>query len=94
MQKHCNGYTRWSVAVGWSAEVEMMGWTPLKRLTYQSGGVVSRQMEGFMTEISTIGLDLAKNVLQAHGADAASMPVFRKKLRRDQMLALFPAQLL
>ena len=45
-----------------------------------------------MTEVSTIGLDLAKNVFQAHGADAAGSPVFRKKLRRDQVLAFLAAQ--
>ena len=45
-----------------------------------------------MTEVSTIGLDLAKNVFQAHGADATGMPVFRKKLRRDQVLAFFAGQ--
>jgi transposase len=37
-------------------------------------------------------LDLAKNVFQAHGADAAGAPVFRKKLRRDQVLAFFAVQ--
>jgi len=37
-----------------------------------------------MSEIITIGLDLAKNVFQAHGADAAGQAVLRKKLRRDQ----------
>ena len=45
-----------------------------------------------MTEVSTIGLDLAKNVFQAHGADAAGAPLFRKKLRRDQVLAFLAAQ--
>ena len=45
-----------------------------------------------MTEVSTIGLDLAKNVFQAHGADAAGAPVFRRKLRRDQVLAFFASQ--
>lgn len=45
-----------------------------------------------MTEVSTIGFDLAKNVFQAHGADATGAPVFRKKLRRDQVLAFFAAQ--
>lgn len=45
-----------------------------------------------MTEVTTIGLDLAKNVFQAHGADAAGTPVFRKKLRRDQVLTFFAAQ--
>jgi transposase len=45
-----------------------------------------------VTEVSTIGLDLAKNVFHAHGADAAGAPVFRKKLRRDQVLAFLAAQ--
>ncbi|MER9977475.1 IS110 family transposase, partial [Mesorhizobium sp. M0085] len=40
--------------------------------------------EGASTmEVNTIGLDLAKNVFQAHGADAAGAIVFRKQLRRD-----------
>ena len=42
-----------------------------------------------MSEIITVGLDLAKNVFQAHGADAAGRAIFRKKLRRDQVLAFF-----
>lgn len=45
-----------------------------------------------MGEVSTIGLDLAKMVFQAHGADASGAVVFRKKLRRDQALAFFTAQ--
>ena len=40
-------------------------------------------------EITTVGLDLAKNVFQAHGADASGRVAFRKKLRRDQVLAFF-----
>ena len=42
-----------------------------------------------MSEITTVGLDLAKNVFQAHGADASGRAVLRKKLRRDQVLAFF-----
>ncbi|MDO9526566.1 MAG: IS110 family transposase, partial [Gemmobacter sp.] len=42
-----------------------------------------------MSEIATVGLDLAKNVFQAHGADASGQTVVRKKLRRDQVLAFF-----
>jgi transposase len=42
-----------------------------------------------MAEITTVGLDLAKNVFQAHGADASGRAVLRKKLRRDQVLAFF-----
>jgi len=44
-----------------------------------------------MTEVSTIGLDLAKNIFQAHGANAADGVIFRRKLRRDQVLAFFAA---
>ena len=42
-----------------------------------------------MSEIITVGLDLAKNVFQAHGADASGQVLFRKKLRRDQVLEFF-----
>ena len=45
-----------------------------------------------MGEVTTIGLDLAKSIFQAHGADAAGGVVFRKKLRRDQMLSFFASQ--
>lgn len=45
-----------------------------------------------MGEVSTIGLDLAKSVFQAHGADASGAVVFRKKLRRDQVLGFFNSQ--
>jgi transposase len=43
-------------------------------------------------EVSTIGLDLAKSVFQAHGADASGGVVFRKKLRRDNLLEFFAGQ--
>ena len=42
-----------------------------------------------MSEIITVGLDLAKNVFQVHGADGAGQAVLRKKLRRAQVLAFF-----
>ena len=45
-----------------------------------------------MDQVTTIGLDLAKNTFQAHGADASGTPVLRKKLRRDQVLSFFAAQ--
>ncbi|MEH3116668.1 MAG: IS110 family transposase [Methylorubrum populi] len=40
-------------------------------------------------EVSTIGLDLAKNVYQVHGADASGAVVFRRQLRRDKVLSFF-----
>jgi transposase len=42
-----------------------------------------------MSEITTIGLDLAKSVFQVHGADAAGKPVLRRKLRRSQYYGFF-----
>ncbi|MGB5077658.1 MAG: IS110 family transposase, partial [Sphingorhabdus sp.] len=40
-------------------------------------------------EISTIGLDLAKNIFQVHGINSQGEPVVRKALRRSQMLPFF-----
>ena len=40
-------------------------------------------------QVTTIGLDLAKNVFQVHGVDAAGGVVVRKALRRAQVLAFF-----
>ena len=42
-----------------------------------------------MEKISIIGLDLAKNVFQVHGADESGHAVLRKKLRRAQVLVFF-----
>lgn len=42
-----------------------------------------------MSEITTVGLDMAKNVFQVHGADASGLGALRKKMRRDQVLAFF-----
>lgn len=45
-----------------------------------------------MEEVTTIGLDLAKLVFQAHGADGSGAVVFRKTLRRHKVLAFFASQ--
>ena len=42
-------------------------------------------------QITTIGLDIAKNVFQVHGIDAGEKVVVRKQLRRGQVLAFFEA---
>ena len=41
-----------------------------------------------MEEISIIGIDLAKNIFQVHGAAADGSPIFRKKVRRSKLLSL------
>lgn len=40
-------------------------------------------------KITTIGIDLAKNVFQVHGVDEHGKAVLRKQLRRDQMTTFF-----
>jgi transposase len=40
-------------------------------------------------EITTIGVDLAKNVFQVHGVDQRGKVVLRKQLRREQMVEFF-----
>jgi transposase len=40
-------------------------------------------------QVTTIGLDLAKNIFQVHGIDAEGNAVIRKTLRRARVLAFF-----
>ena len=42
-------------------------------------------------QVSTIGLDIAKNIFQVHGIDAAEWVVVRKQVRRRQVLEFFKA---
>ncbi|MDH6234629.1 transposase [Mesorhizobium soli] len=42
-----------------------------------------------MGNVTTIGLDIAKSVFQAHGVDAAGEVVVRRKLTRGRVLAFF-----
>jgi transposase len=39
-------------------------------------------------QVSTIGLDLAKNVFQVHGIDASEKVVVKNQLRRNQRRAV------
>ena len=45
-----------------------------------------------MEKVIIIGLDLAKNVFQAHGAGADGSVAFRRKLSRSQVLPFFAKQ--
>lgn len=40
-------------------------------------------------KITTVGIDLAKNVFQVHGVDAQGKAVLRKKLDRSKMTEYF-----
>lgn len=42
-----------------------------------------------MNEVSTIGVDLAKNVFQVHGVDEKGAVVVRRQLKRKEVLAFF-----
>lgn len=45
-----------------------------------------------MAQVTIIGLDLAKNVFQAHGASETGAVAFRKKLTRNQVLPFLSEQ--
>ena len=42
-----------------------------------------------MSEVSIIGLDIAKNVFHAHGADASGRALFSRKIGRGKLLEFF-----
>src|SRR6516165_4876274 len=48
-----------------------------------------QEREPSMSEITTVGLDLAKHVFQVLGIDPEGTTVLRRRLRRNQVLALF-----
>ncbi len=45
-----------------------------------------------MGEVTTIGLDLAKQVFQVHGADGAGTALFKKRLTRSKVISFFASQ--
>jgi transposase len=45
-----------------------------------------------MGEVTTIGLDLAKQVFHVHGADSSGAALFSRKLTRSKLLGFFAAQ--
>ena len=51
--------------------------------------VPTNQREATKMKITTVGIDLAKNVFQVHGVDQRGKVVVRKRLRRQQVLTFF-----
>jgi len=45
-----------------------------------------------MSEVTTIGLDIAKNVFHAHGTDTSGRPLFSRKISRTKLLEFFGKQ--
>lgn len=70
----------------------LMRWNgPLRQ--HQSANVVvvvnATRRDRSVKDVTTIGLDLAKHVFQAFGADADGTPLFNRKLRRAEVLRFF-----
>src|SRR5271167_1292288 len=70
-----------------------MGWTPppLTASTCQSGCVEQphKRIGASTMKITTVGIDLAKNVFQVHALDERGKAVLRKQLRRTQVAVFF-----
>ena len=58
----------------------------------QSGGVEHHLREASVSEVSIIGLDIAKHVFHAHGADERGRAIFRKRISRGKLLGFFASQ--
>ena len=62
---------------------------PTTASMFQSGGVETPLRVASVSEVTTIGLDIAKNVFHAHGADERGAMVFSRKLTRAKLLDFF-----
>jgi hypothetical protein len=75
------------------AHLIAMGWTPppstASKCQSGAGGDHLTRMGASAMNITTVGIDLAKNVFQVHGVDARGKVVVRKQLRREQMAPFF-----
>lgn len=45
-----------------------------------------------MNNVTTVGIDLAKNIFQVHGADKAGKKVYSKALKRDELIPFLAQQ--
>ncbi len=70
-----------------------MGWTPLRQHLCAKVVVVEdcNKRRGAHGEVGIIGLDLAKNVFQVHGARSDGSVAFRRKVLRAKLLSFFAA---
>ena len=50
---------------------------------------IEHRFRTVMSKVTTIGVDLAKNMFQVQGADGFGDAVIRKKLRRNQVLPFY-----
>jgi transposase len=75
------------------SELNQMGWmAPAPGIAMCQSVVPIKdheQKEPSAMNVTTIGLDLAKNVFQVHGIDEAGNVIARRSLRRRQMIPYF-----
>jgi hypothetical protein len=65
------------------------GWLPLPASQRQVAAVTQHELGATTMEITTVGLDLAKNVFQVHAIGSMGEVVVRRALRRTQVIAFF-----
>src|SRR3974390_3164773 len=71
----------------------MMGWTPRRRHRCAKVEVLSTTLrEASVSEVSIIGLDIAKHVFHAPGADERGRAILSKRISRGKLLDFFAAQ--
>jgi transposase len=56
-------------------------WVGCRNTTLIGGGVTMK--------VTTVGIDLAKNIFQVHGVNEHGKPVLKKQLKRHQMVTFF-----
>ena len=72
-----------------NTDQSLMGWMAPERHLCAKLGMQLQRRGPSMTQVTTIGLDLAKRVFQVHGVDAAGAVVLRRQLKRRQMVPFF-----
>ena len=70
----------------------MMGWTPPDGIDVPKWSVEHHLREASVSEVITIGLDIAKHVFHAHGVDERGRALFSKRISRGKLLEFFAAQ--
>src|SRR6266849_10311675 len=67
-----------------------MGWTaPYGIACARMWFVENHETGAVPMQVTTIGLDVAKNVFQVHGVDASGAIVLRRRIRRGEMVRFF-----
>src|SRR5215213_8595303 len=72
-----------------SPESRWGGWLPLPALQRQGGAVTQHELGATTMEITTVGIDLAKNVFQVHAVSRSGEVIVRRALRRAQVIPFF-----